>query len=167
MPRLRVPRGPRAERHTAVASSAKEQREYYERRIEKRLHELGVEDRKCAGCGSTEGLTWDHINPQTKVANFAEMLRWYPMDAVRAEFPKLQTLCMSCNHHKVSLYEFDGEIVELSDTGTSREHPVRLHGRWVGFYIRRDSDSDGVIERLWKRLKEANRRAELAMAWGR
>lgn len=47
---------------------------------------------KCARCGATENLQFDHINPATKVANISEIANW-SLARFLAEVDKCQLLC--------------------------------------------------------------------------
>lgn len=64
----------------------------------------------CAGCGATEDLEFDHVDPATKTFNVSKL--WGVAAAVRqAELDKCQLLCQPCHKEK-----------------SDREQATRQHG---------------------------------------
>ena len=78
------------------------QRQYhpdYDRRRYEEKHALLVKELggRCARCGSTDDLEFDHIDPSTKA--FSIKAHWNrPLEALRDELAKCQLLCQP--HHK-------------------------------------------------------------------
>lgn len=72
------------------------QRERY-RKIRKELVErLGG---KCVVCGSTENLSFDHINPSSKEKTISKI--WcYSKEKLEEEITKCQLLCSRCHNNK-------------------------------------------------------------------
>lgn len=72
------------------------QKRYIERRRRRALDLLGG---RCANCGVTEGLEFDHVDPTSKSFTITARLsgRW---DALQAELAKCQLLCASCHDEK-------------------------------------------------------------------
>lgn len=54
---------------------------------------------KCVSCGTNEGLTFDHIDPKTKLFNVSHRLRWKE-EKIIGEIRKCQLLCRSCHEEK-------------------------------------------------------------------
>lgn len=71
-------------------------RNYYRRRRQPMLDYLGG---KCADCGSTEELQFDHIDPREKSFEIKANLTLNNPE-VRAELDKCQLLCKPCHLRK-------------------------------------------------------------------
>jgi len=70
----------------------------YHRRREKAIEQLGG---KCAQCGSTNKLEFDHIDQQTKEFTITDSLG-ISEKRLQAELAKCQILCESCHQNKTS-----------------------------------------------------------------
>lgn len=60
-------------------------------------------ERGCLACGYADdpvALDLDHLDPDVKVANISQMLRYAPWKAVLAELEKCQVLCAVCHRIK-------------------------------------------------------------------
>ena len=71
-------------------------REYYHTRKNELLFRLG---NKCAVCGISEGLTFDHIDPLKKSFNISHLLNRSKEDT-DLELTKCQLLCRKCHIEK-------------------------------------------------------------------
>jgi 5-methylcytosine-specific restriction endonuclease McrA len=71
-------------------------REYYHKRKKELLHLLGE---KCVKCGSTEGLDFDHIDPNSREFKIGKLLN-YSKERVLQELSKCQLLCKKCHTNK-------------------------------------------------------------------
>lgn len=118
------------------------QRDFYSKRVEQRLAELGLTDAPCAWCGDrTSVKEFDHIDPSKKTELFSNLIRYCSMDRVRAELPLINVLCGDesvnrCHRRKRSVYRYEGAVVLLHDGGMhKRSHPVRLNGTWLGWTV--------------------------------
>lgn len=75
-------------------------REYSKNYYYKRKHELFDKlGGKCAKCGSTEHLEFDHIDPENKSFNISKLLN-HSKNAVDEELSKCQLLCHDCHLQK-------------------------------------------------------------------
>lgn len=54
---------------------------------------------KCARCGSSENLEFDHLDPNQKEFRVSEMLDWGEV-RLSQEVEKCQLLCKDCHHQK-------------------------------------------------------------------
>jgi 5-methylcytosine-specific restriction endonuclease McrA len=76
-------------------------REYQAKRYHTRraffIAEMGG---KCAQCGRTEDLEFDHINPEEKSFNVGDRLSNRSEENIRAELEKCQLLCKTCHKDK-------------------------------------------------------------------
>lgn len=75
---------------------------------------------KCARCFTTENLTFDHINPKTKVFNIATSLdkSW---KVILIELKKCQLLCLQCHGKKSAIEDRGGKPL--------------AHGRYSNYQI--------------------------------
>ena len=71
-------------------------REYYHKRRNELIKRLGG---KCAVCGSTENLEFDHIDADNKIFNIGHLLS-KSKDEVDIELNKCQLLCKNCHLQK-------------------------------------------------------------------
>jgi hypothetical protein len=72
-------------------------REYRRKRVIALREEFSPKG-ECEHCGSTENLEWDHIDPDTKVANVGHMIAECASRAkIMAEIAKCRVLCHGCN----------------------------------------------------------------------
>src|SRR5687768_7163359 len=69
----------------------------YERRKAEWVEKLGG---KCAQCGGTEGLQFDHVDPTTKKFTVAQRLAGIAEKRLVEEMAKCQLLCSSCHEEK-------------------------------------------------------------------
>lgn len=69
---------------------------YYYKRKQELFAKLGG---KCANCGSTEHLEFDHIDPETKSLDIGKLLN-YSKRAIDTELKKCQLLCNNCHSAK-------------------------------------------------------------------
>lgn len=74
---------------------------YYRKRAEM-IQILGG---KCADCGTTANLEFDHKDRSTKAFNISKMYG-YSMDTLKDELAKCQLLCKDC--HLIKTKEVDG-----------------------------------------------------------
>lgn len=101
--RVRVPPGPLAHGATLnpVASDNEYMRVYmterYHRRRTAAIEQLGG---VCVGCGSDEGLIFDHVDPATKAFDVGKIFSGGSEAKVQAELAKCQLLCGSCEKAK-------------------------------------------------------------------
>ena len=83
-----------------MAMSAEWHREYQRQRCRERLalarERLGG---RCARCGSTEDLDFDHIVPGSRTRKISEATNW-SLARFLAEVDKCQLLCRSCHQEK-------------------------------------------------------------------
>jgi hypothetical protein len=70
----------------------------YQERLAYALEKLGG---ACVQCGSTEGLQFDHVDPETKLGNVTDMLM-YRLERLDAELAKCQLLCQPHHSEKTS-----------------------------------------------------------------
>ena len=70
------------------------QREWYAARRLKGIESLGG---KCAQCGATDDLEFDHIDPATKVSHRIFSWSWA---RIEIELAKCQLLCVPCHYTK-------------------------------------------------------------------
>jgi len=85
--------------------------EYQRERVRSRRLEYATKlGGKCAKCGSTNQLEFDHIDPLTKIS--PKIWSW-SIERIEAEILKCQLLCRSC-HEQKSVEE--------------RNYPERKHG---------------------------------------
>jgi 5-methylcytosine-specific restriction endonuclease McrA len=73
-------------------------KEYYARRKSEYIALLGG---KCARCGSTENLEFDHIDPKIKSFNITNFLN-FSRAKVLEELKKCQLLCYICHKKKTN-----------------------------------------------------------------
>lgn len=102
-------------------------RDFYRRRYKNRreelLHELGD---KCASCGSTNDLEFDHKDPTNKVYDFDYLFMLGKDNIVlKEEISKLQLLCSRCHTNKTRLEQSkqvckNGHIRSPENTNSSR-----------------------------------------------
>lgn len=71
-------------------------RDYYHARRDELVQRLGG---KCAICGSTENLEFDHIDASTKNFNVGKLLS-HSREAIEQELQKCQLLCRACHTAK-------------------------------------------------------------------
>lgn len=69
---------------------------YYHKRKQELIDTLGG---KCAKCGSTEHLEFDHIDPENKSFNISKLLN-HSKHEVEDEIKKCQLLCNKCHSEK-------------------------------------------------------------------
>jgi 5-methylcytosine-specific restriction endonuclease McrA len=75
-------------------------REYFNnRRNERRQEFIRLLGGKCAICGSTKNLHFDHINPSTKSFRISIRID-APKDLLLEELDKCQLLCSKCHKRK-------------------------------------------------------------------
>jgi hypothetical protein len=141
------------------------QRDYFDRRIAKRLEAFGLTNAPCAWCGDTESpKDFDHVNPNAHISKraFSQLLESGSDEAVRAELPLVHVLCSvrsqnGCHARKQSLWLYEGQIVALSDSGAWRaHHPARKHGQFVGWTC--DPEMTSVTANIIGLLQLANER---------
>jgi hypothetical protein len=73
--------------------TTEQHREYQRERRQKRLALAKVRlGGRCARCGATENLQFDHVDGSTKVANISEITNW-ALERFLAEVDKCQLLC--------------------------------------------------------------------------
>lgn len=70
-------------------------RKYYNARVARLIRLLGG---KCAVCGGTENLEFDHVDPADKAFAITQRVKWSD-ETVLPELAKCQLLCQA--HHKV------------------------------------------------------------------
>jgi 5-methylcytosine-specific restriction endonuclease McrA len=69
---------------------------WYDRRHAQAIEQLGG---KCARCGTTENLQFDHVDPATKTMDIAKM--WTASEErFQKELAKCQLLCEECHKKK-------------------------------------------------------------------
>lgn len=56
--------------------------------------------RRCAECGSTERLEFDHVDPMTMTFRLSGPYLEYSMKRIMEEFKKCQLLCRQCHQGK-------------------------------------------------------------------
>ncbi len=78
-----------------------------ENRQQRRLLMIERLGGKCAGCGTTENLQFDHIDRTQKIDNVAKILD-YSVEKLTEEVDKCQLLCYECHEFK-SLINHDKE----------------------------------------------------------
>jgi hypothetical protein len=71
-------------------------RQYYHKRKQDMIDKLGG---KCAICGSTNNLQFDHVDAYSKSFSIGKLLN-YSKKTVEAELSKCQLLCCDCHLHK-------------------------------------------------------------------
>jgi len=96
-------------------NATRRSKEYARQRWQARK-ELALErlEGKCAGCGSSEDLQFDHIDPSTKEHKISSIYT-YSMERFLAEVDKCQLLCRECHEKK-----------SIKDAG--KESSKGLHG---------------------------------------
>ena len=67
---------------------------------------------KCAKCGSTEELEFDHIDPATKSFTVASRLDTGRIELLELELKKCQLLCLDCHNEKTAYEIGSGPIVD-------------------------------------------------------
>lgn len=94
----------------------------------------------CAGCGTTDGLHFDHVDPATKVANISEITNW-ALPRFLAEVDKCQLLCggAGCHQDKTSQENY---AATLCPSGVGRwrcpcEQCKAFRRAWQASYMRR------------------------------
>lgn len=66
----------------------------------KRLELINSLGGQCAHCGSMDKLEFDHIDPDTKLANVTDLITSGTWESVLAELAKCQLLCRICHIEK-------------------------------------------------------------------
>lgn len=69
----------------------------YHRRRAAAIEQLGG---ACRRCGEKEGLTFDHVDPSTKLSTIGEMLAGASEERLQTELAKCQLLCDPCHIEK-------------------------------------------------------------------
>ena len=78
---------------------------------------------KCASCGSTENLQFDHIEPSSK--SFSIMSKWkLPLEEIKSELDKCQLLCSKCHLQKTAK-----DLTWEENIGTTRAEKRRFYRR--------------------------------------
>lgn len=85
-----------------------------EKRRAQRQRLISMLGGKCAHCGSTENLEFDHLNPSDKEYKISEILD-FSEDKLQEEAKKCQLLCKKCHHKK---------------TLEKQEYGKEMHGLW-------------------------------------
>lgn len=127
--------------------------QYYRQRREKFIQQLGG---KCAICGSTEQLEFDHIDKTSKKAGIARMMTCNSED-VQAELSKCQLLCKQCHitkskehkdiHAKISLQEalaIRSDYVNTKLTQTALGKKYKLSQTEIGMILRGERWKESV-----------------------
>lgn len=75
----------------------------YERRNRTKVLEY-LRDHPCIDCGENDVivLQFDHIDPQTKIANVSNMVNAYSWEKIRSEIKKCEVRCSNCHVRKTS-----------------------------------------------------------------
>lgn len=77
------------------------QNEYYRERYYKRKNELlEILGGKCIKCGITDGLEFDHIDPENKNFNIGKCIHGKSIEDLNEELKKCQILCSPCHKEK-------------------------------------------------------------------
>lgn len=92
--------------YNSTEKKSANQRDYREKKREWARSQLGG---KCARCGATENLEFDHINRSTKIDHIANLVVNGTMQELIDEINKCQLLCSSC--HRIKSIEF-GDTTE-------------------------------------------------------
>lgn len=124
-------------------------RAYYHRRKQKLIDMLGG---KCAKCGTTDELTFDHKDPTEKSFSVGKLLN-YRWSIILREIEKCQILCAPCHREKNrsdGTFKLNAEQVlairKLLRAGVSQQEIARQ------FVIHQTTVSDLKRMRTWKHL---------------
>ncbi len=72
-------------------------RKRYHKRRQDAISSLGG---KCTGCGSSESLEFDHVDPTTKTFAISKRLHGLPWEKIKKELELCQLLCRDCHGKK-------------------------------------------------------------------
>lgn len=85
--------------------ATRDNKEYMREYLRRRYHErhadaISILGGRCAECGSTEDLQFDHIDNAAKSFDVADRLAQYAWDRIVEELKKCQLLCFWCHVDK-------------------------------------------------------------------
>jgi len=94
---------------------------YHKRRV-KLIEQLGG---KCAICGSTENLEFDHIDSSSKEIKIGECMS-YDINLIQKELSKCQLLCKKCHIEKTKLNKDSNARISYEEAKNIRSDYINL-----------------------------------------